>query len=171
MLLLLSARLAAVRALLRPRAALVLENLSLRQQLAVMKRTTPRPQLRRLDRVFWVLLSSLCSRWRDLLVVVKPETVVAWHRAGFRLFWRWRSRLQGRPPIPPEVIALFRRMATENTGWGAPRIQAELKLFGHEVAKSTVATGFRKKQNGGAAGGGCRPPNVTASEQVGSRAR
>jgi len=108
--------LAAFCALLRPRAALVLENLALRQQLAVMMRTAPRPRLRRSDRVFWALLVRLWSGWRSCLVVVKPETVVAWHRAGFRLFWRWRSRRRGRPPISAEVIALIRRMATENTG-------------------------------------------------------
>jgi transposase InsO family protein len=149
MLLVLRALVAALRALLRPRAALVLENLALRQQLAVLKRTAPRPRLRQLDRVFWVVLSSLWSRWRDLLVVVKPETVVAWHRAGFRLYWRWRSRRRGRPPIAADVIAVIRRMATENTGWGAPRIQAELKLLGHDVAESTVAKYIPQRRRDG----------------------
>ena len=149
MLLLLQTLLAAVRALFRPRAALVLENLALRQQLAVLKRTSPRPQLRRLDRVFWVALLAPWSRWRDVLVVVKPETVVAWHRAGFRLFWRRRSRRRGRPPISADVIALIRKMATENTGWGAPRIQAELRLLGHDVAESTVAKYIPQRRRDG----------------------
>jgi hypothetical protein len=149
MLLLLRTLLAAVRALLRPRTALVLENLALRQQLAVLKRTAPRPKLRRLDCVFWVVLPALWSRWRNLLIVVKPGTVVAWHRAGFRPFWRWRSRRPGRPPISAAVIALIRRMSTQNTGWGAPRIQAEFRLLGHDVAESTVAKYIPKRRHEG----------------------
>ena len=149
MLLVLLTLLADIRALLRPRAALILENLALRQQLAVLKRSTPRPQLRRLDRVFWALLARVWSGWRDVLVVVKPETVVAWHRAGFHLFWQWRSRRRGRPSISSNVIALIRKMATENTGWGAPRIQAELRLLGHDVAESTVAKYMLKRRRGG----------------------
>ena len=104
MLLLLRTLLAALRALLRPRASLVLENLALRQQLAVLNRTASRPRLRRLDRLFWALLVRLWSGWRSCLVVVKPETVVAWHRAGFRLFWRWRSRRRDRSPIAADTI-------------------------------------------------------------------
>jgi transposase InsO family protein len=119
-------------------------------KLAVLKRTAPRPKLRRLDRVFWALLVRVWSGWRSFLVVVKPETVVAWHRAGFRQFWRWHSRQRGRPPITADEIALIRRMATENCGWGAARIRSELKLLGHEVAESTVANYLPKRQRDGA---------------------
>lgn len=120
-------------------AALMAENLALRQQLAVFKRKTPRPRLRRRDRNFWVWLAWLWRDWRSALVIVQPETVVRWHRAGFRLYWRFKSRKSGRPKTAAEVRQLIRRMARENPLWGAPRIQSELKLLGHELAESTVA--------------------------------
>ncbi|MEX2169841.1 MAG: integrase core domain-containing protein [Pirellulales bacterium] len=120
-------------------AALVAENAALRQQLAVYKRESLRPKLRRRDRIFWVWLSQLWSDWRSALVIVQPETVVHWHRAGFRLYWRLKSRKSGRPKASAEVRQLIRRIARENPLWGAPRIQSELKLLGHELAESTVA--------------------------------
>ena len=82
----------ALRSAFRSRANLALENLALRQQLANLRRTSGRPYLRKADRAFWIVLSRLWSRWADVLVVVKPDTVVRWHQAGFRLFWRWKSR-------------------------------------------------------------------------------
>ncbi len=117
-----------VRAILRRRATLALENLALRQQLAVLRRSVKRPRLRPRDRVFWILLRRLCPDWRSHLILVKPDTVVRWHRRGFRLFWRWKSRSGGRPRIDPEVMALIRRMSRENATWGVPRIQSELRL-------------------------------------------
>ena len=84
--------LGALRSGLRTRADLTIENLALRQQLANLRRTSGRPRLRDSDRAFLLVLSRLWSRWADVLVVVKPDTVVRWHRAGFRLFWRWKSR-------------------------------------------------------------------------------
>lgn len=112
----------------RSRCSLALEILALRQQLGVLKRKTPRPRLRIQDRVFWILLRRLWPAWNKVLIIVKPETVVAWHRAGFRLFWRLRSRAKilGRPKLNAEVRALTRRMASENSSWGAPRIHGEL---------------------------------------------
>jgi transposase InsO family protein len=79
--------------------------------------------------------------WRSALVIVKPETVIRWHRQGFRLYWRWKSKAcrPGRPMIEPELRALIRRMSKDNPTWGAPRIQSELKLLGHDIAESTVA--------------------------------
>jgi putative transposase len=108
----------------RSRYSLALEILALRQQLGVLKRKTPHPRLRTQDRVFWILLRRLWPAWSKVLIIVKPETVVAWHRAGFRLFWRLRSRVKplGRPKLNAEVRALIRRMASENSSWGAPRI-------------------------------------------------
>ena len=91
---------ALVSALISPfcsRASLVAENLALRQQLAVLRRAAPRPRLRPVDRAFWVVLSRAWSRWADTLVVVKPETVIGWHRRGFVRFWARRSRGAGRP--------------------------------------------------------------------------
>ena len=107
---------------------IVLENLALRQQLAAMKRSAKRPQLRARDRLFWVILSRFWSNWREALIVVKPETVVRWHKKGFKLFWKFKSRRKGpgRPPISPEIRDLVRRMAETNPLWGAPRIHGEL---------------------------------------------
>jgi hypothetical protein len=129
-----------LRVLLPPRGQLALENLALRQQLAVLRRSVPRPRLRPWDRLFWAWLSRYWGGWKDALVIVVPATVVGWHRQGFRLYWRWKSRGRpGRPRIDPHVRGLIRRMSRENPLWGAPRIQAELRLLGHHVAESTVA--------------------------------
>src|SRR5215469_6031196 len=104
-----------------------LEILSLRQQLAVLKRQRPRPPLDSGDRLFWTTLRRFWSRWTDVLLIVKPETVVGWHRAGFRLYWRWRCRPRGgRPRITQELRDLIGRLAKENPDWGAPKIHAEL---------------------------------------------
>ena len=102
--------LAAVRVFFRSRSDTALEILALRQQVAVLKRKRPRPCLNSFDRLFWTALQRLWSRWTDVLVIVKPETVIGWHRAGFRLYWRWRSRTGGgRPKISDEMRVLIRR--------------------------------------------------------------
>ena len=101
----------------------------------------PRLTLADIDRRFLVALRDSWPRWRDALVIVKPETVVAWHRAGFRRFGRWKSRPRrraGRPATAREVRVLVLRMANENATWGAPRIHGELLKFGCEVAERTV---------------------------------
>ncbi len=90
-----------VREIPMSRATLRLENFALRQQIAVLKRERPRPQFRPLDRVFWVFLSRLWPCWKDALVIVQPETVVGWHRQGFRLFWKWRSCQERRVACEP----------------------------------------------------------------------
>ncbi|CAB1063207.1 Mobile element protein [Olavius sp. associated proteobacterium Delta 1] len=114
---------------------IVLENLALRQQLATMKRSAKRPQLRASDRLFWIILSRFLSNWRQVLIVVKPETVVRWHKKGFKLFWRFKSRRKGpgRPPISSEIRDLVRRIAKANPLWGAPRIHGELLKLGIET--------------------------------------
>ena len=120
--------LAVIRVFFRSRSDTALEVLALRQQVAVLKRKRPRPKLNSLDRLFWTTLHRFWPRWSDVLVIVKPETVIGWHRAGFRLYWRWRSRPRGRRPrITGEMRDLIRRMAEENAGWGAPKIHGELK--------------------------------------------
>ena len=123
------------------RASLAVGNLALRQQLNVLKRSVKHPRLRRRDRIFWAWLSRYWSNWRSVLVIVQPATVIRWHRAGFRLYWRWRSRKRtvGRPRVEAEIRDLLRRMCLENPTWGAPRIQSELRLLGHDVAESAVA--------------------------------
>jgi putative transposase len=110
----------AFRVFFRSRLDTSFEVLALRQQVAVLKRKRPRPALNRLDRFFWTTLRSMWPRWSDVLVIVKPERVIGWHRAGFRLYWRWLSRPRaGRPKVSEEIRTLIRGMATENPGWGA----------------------------------------------------
>ena len=114
-----------VRSLVVPRGSLAVENLALRQQLAVLKRSVKRPRLRRRDRFFWAWLCRIWIDWRSAIIIVKPETVICWHREGFRLLWRWKSRPKGgRPTVDPEIRALIRRMHAENATWGAPRVRA-----------------------------------------------
>jgi putative transposase len=151
-----SALLGALIAALRPRASLVLEILVLRQQLAVFKRARPRPQLRPIDRAFWVVISRVWARWSDALAIVKPATVVAWHRRGFARFWAWKSRRVGRPPLAPEIVALIVRMARENPLWSRRRIANELAKLGHDVGKDAVA-----KYMPSPAGRPPRPPSPT----------
>ena len=130
-----------VRCLWLGQARVSIENLALRQQLAAFKQETPRPRLRVRDRLFWVVLSRLWKDWRSALIIVEPDTVVRWHRLGFRLFWRWKSASgkRGRPKISAELRELIRRMTRENVTWGAPRIAAELALLGHDLSPTTVA--------------------------------
>src|SRR5436309_9082362 len=135
-----------VRALLGNSAAVSLENVALRHQLAVLQRSGGRPRLRRQDRLLWVVLSQLWADWRASLLIVQPATVLAWHRQGFQLYWRWKSRCRsaGRPPIDVEIRTLIRRMAGENPTCGRRRIRNELRLLGYEVAGLTVATYMRR---------------------------
>jgi transposase InsO family protein len=135
-----------VRALFVSRHKLALETVALRQQLAVFKRKQSRPELRRLDRLFWITLRALWPGWTESLILVKPETVVSWHRTGFRLFWRWRSRFRhsGRPKISAEIRQLIRRMKTDNPSWGAPRIHGELLQLGFTISEPTVSRYLRR---------------------------
>jgi len=136
------AALGSLRSLVRTRRELALENLALRQQLAILRRASPkRLQLKSADKIFWAWLSSVWAHWADVLVIVRPDTVVRWHRSGFRLLWRWKSRRQGpgRPPASKDIHDLIRRMATENLGWGAPRIHGELLKLGIHVSERTVS--------------------------------
>jgi transposase InsO family protein len=130
-----------VRALMRPRSDLVLENLALRQQLAVMVRSGRRPRITIADRWFWVMLRRCWSHWAEVLVFVKPETVVSWHRRNFRRYWTWLSQRgrRGRPAIKTNLRALIRRMAMENPTWGAPRIHGELLMLGFNISERTVS--------------------------------
>jgi putative transposase len=125
----------------RSHAALQLEVLALRHQLQVLHRARPpRLRLTAADRLLWVWLAGVWNNWRTALVIVKPETVIAWHRRGFRLFWTWRSRRRtGRPTVPSHVRALIRTMSRANPLWGAPRIHGELLKLGIDVCQATVA--------------------------------
>ena len=137
-----TALLAAIRSSLRTRAELEMEILALRHQLAVLQQAAPRRlRLSRGDRLLWVLLSRVWSRWRDAVQIVQPATVVSWHRRLFAWQWRWRSappRL-GRPPIARDMRALIQKMHRANPIWGAPRIHGELQKLGIAIAETTVA--------------------------------
>ena len=124
---------------LRGRANLTLENVALRHQLMVAHRHGRRPRLTGTDRAVWVALRQLWSGWRGSLVIVKPATVVAWHRAGFRGYWTWKSgNAGGRPRLDPEHRNMIRQMWRDNSTWGSPRIQAELAKLGIDASRSTV---------------------------------
>jgi len=123
----------------RSRAVVELENLALRHQLHVLRRQRPgRLRLFTFDRLLWVLLYRFWPRCLETMVLVKPATVIQWHRQGFRLFWRWRSR-SGRPSVEREIRDLIRQMSSANPLWGAPRIHGELLKLGIEVSQATVA--------------------------------
>jgi len=121
------------------RRDLAFENLVLRQQLVVLKENGARPQLTQADRVFWTLLSRPWPKWRDALHLVRPETVIRWHRQGFRRHWTHKWRKRGRPPIDPKIQALIRRMCAANPLWGAPRIHGELLKLGINVSQAVVS--------------------------------
>jgi transposase InsO family protein len=139
------ALLAYLCAFVRARHDLGLEILVLRRQVAVLKRKRPLPPLNSFDRLFWIALRRVWSRWSEALIMVKPETVVGWHRAGFRLFWRFRSRGGGRR-VEPDAFEIVRRMARENPTWGAPRIHGELLKLGFEISERTVSRYLARRQ-------------------------
>jgi putative transposase len=129
------------------RRDLLLENLVLRQQLAVLKQRKRRPKLDRVDKLFWVVVQKVWSEWGKSLLIVTPETVVRWHRAGFRRYWHWRSRREiscGRRRISREVRELIFQMVAQNPTWGAPRVHGELLKLGFSVSERTVSRWTRR---------------------------
>jgi transposase InsO family protein len=136
------------RAKLKSRARLEAENIVLRQQVIVLSRKArSRVRLRNIDRLIFDWLCRLFPSILNAITVVKPETVIRWHRRGFRAYWRWKSsRVGGRPKIDREIRDLIRRMSNENPLWGAPRIHSELLMLGIEVAQSTVARYMTRRQ-------------------------
>ena len=136
----------AVRVFVLCRTGLTLEILALCQQVAVLKRKRPRPKLNGMSRLFWTALRGVWPRWAEVLLIVKPETVVGWHRTGFRLFWRWRSRgrAPGRATVTAEIQELIRRIARENPSWGAPKVHGELLKLGFMVSERSVIVHLTK---------------------------
>jgi putative transposase len=133
--------------LTRVRRGLLLENLALRQQLAVLKRQHPKPRIGLLDKLFWISVRRVWSGWKQSLIVVTPETVVRWHRAGFRSYWRLISRARtqvGRRPTSREVRELIFRMRAENPTWGAPRIHGELLMLGYDLSERTISRWMKR---------------------------
>ena len=127
--------------LVKSRRRLRAENVVLRHQLNILRRqASGRVRLSNVDRLAFVWLYRLCPAVVDAVAIVRPETLIRWHRRGFRAFWRWKSRSGGgRPPVPAEVRNLIREMSRVNCLWGAPRIHGELLKLGIEIAQSTVA--------------------------------
>ena len=136
------------RSRLKSRACLEAENLVLRQQVIVLSRKSrSRVRLRNIDRLIFVWLYRFFPSILNAITVIKPETVIRWHRRGFRAYWRWKSRRRGgRPKIDREIRDLIRRMSRETPLWGAPRIHGELLMLGIEVAQSTVARYMTRRQ-------------------------
>lgn len=123
----------------RSKSQLIAENALLRQQLIVLQRQTKRPRLTQLDYFLFLLLTHWHQTWRSALLILKPETVLGWHRQGFRLFWKLKTRHHGgRSPLPAETIALIQQLAKENHWWGAERIRGELLKLGITVSKRTI---------------------------------
>ena len=164
--------LGSLRSALRTRAELALENLALRQQLINLRRTSSRARLRNCDRAFWLVLSRFWSRWADALVVVKPDTVLRWHRAGFRLFWRWKSRSHGpaEGSAAPEVRLGDRGTST----WPGSAVPYECLIVGPLPARScspgSAVWPSRSKEPApgkshlrGESGGSCQAPSRQAS--------
>ena len=138
----------AIRSLFLSRENLTLENLALRQQVAVLKRENPRPNIRWFDRAFWVGLRSFWLNWINSLIIVKPETVVGWHKQGYKLYWNAisrRGKRRGRPRKDKEIRDLIRRIARENPSWGAPKVHGELLMLGFDVSERTVSRYLPKR--------------------------
>ena len=145
-----------IRSFFKKRSELFIENLALRQQLAIYKQKKKRPKICMKDRLFWIILSRLWENWRDALIIVKPETVIGWHRKGFKLFWKFKSRKRrpGRPLIDKKTRKLIENMAKDNPLWGAPRLHGELTKLGIDVCEKTVSNIIRKIRKG-------KPPSQT----------
>ena len=138
----------AVIGLFRSRASLEAENVALRHQLNVLRRQSPkRPTLSAIDRLIFVGLYRFAPSIREALRIVEPETVIRWHRASFRLFWRWKSRSRpGRPKVASEIRQLIHEMSLANPLWGAPRIRGELLKLGIDVGQTSVAKYMAKRR-------------------------
>ena len=137
-----------LRLIFRSKHDVALENLALRQQLAVQQRSIKRPKIMNRDRVFWIWLSRFWNDWKLSLIVVKPPTVIDWHKKGFKYYWKRKSRRVGRPNIDWELIKLIRGLQKANVTWPAQRIQGELKKLGFEVCDNTVAKYMTKAKDG-----------------------
>jgi putative transposase len=124
---------------LQSQHALGLENLALRHQIHLLKRQGHKPRPRRQDRLLWVVLKRAWRDWRSALMLFQPETVIAWQRAGFRAYWRWKSRhRRDRPGKDPELVQLIRVMWEANPTWGSPRIRDELAKLGLHASTATI---------------------------------
>ena len=126
-----------------------LEILALRHQLGVLQRSVKKPKLNRFDRVLWAWFCGTWTAWRSALCIVKPDTVIAWHRKGYRLLWTWKVRRgqPGRPAVPKEIRKLIRQMSRDNQLWGAPRIHGELLKLGIDIGETSVSKYMVRRRN------------------------
>jgi transposase InsO family protein len=141
----------------RSRGALLAENALLRHQLAIMERNTGQPKLTPLDRIVLVALSRVAPTWKNVLRLVQPDTLLRWHRTGFRMLWRWKTSAQRTIPfrrLDPETTTLIRTMAKDNRLWGAERIRGELLKLGLAVSKRTVQKYMQAPRARGSCGQG-----------------
>src|SRR4029453_7457759 len=140
---------AAASGAFKSRATLQLENLALRHHPRFLRRAVKRPKLTSADRLLWTWLCEVWSDWRSALVIVKPETVIGWHRKGLRLFWTWKVRhgQPGRPPVSKEIRQLIRKMSRENPLWGAPRIHGELLKLGVDIGETSMGKYIVRTRN------------------------
>ena len=131
-----------LRSFLKSRHQLVLENLASRQQVTMLRQSAKRPRATVADKLFWILFSRYVDGWRKVLYGLHPDTVVRWHRRGFRFYWRMkrRGRKPGRPAIDTALRKLIREMQATNMGWGAPRIHGELVKLGIDISQATVSS-------------------------------
>ncbi len=140
--------LGAVLLLFRTRRSLMLENLALRQQLAVFKRQQPRPRLGAIDKLFWVVARRFWAHWKKALLIVLPDTVARWHRSGFKLYWamlcKVRKPVGGGRRISQQIRELILRMVADNPSWGAPRIHGELLMLGFDVSETTISRWMKR---------------------------
>jgi putative transposase len=136
-------------------ANLAAENIALRQQLIVLRRNQKRPVLKERDRLFWLAISRVWSGWRDALLIVKPDTVVRWHKRAFRFYWRRKSERgkRGRPPLDLEIRAIVLKIAEANPLWGAPTIHGELLKLGIDISERTVSKLIHRRRR--------KPPSQT----------
>jgi putative transposase len=135
-----------LRRSIKTRTQLILENIFLAKQLEIDQRTDPKLKIKKSDRLFFGLMMDLLSNWKERIFIVKPETVIKWHRSAFKFYWRWKSKSKGgRPKVTREVINLIKQIANENPSWGAPRIHGELKKLGFNLSESTVQRYMSKK--------------------------
>lgn len=133
---------------IRSKTQLQLENVYLRKQIEILKRSSTTCEIENYDRLFFAVLKNLIFNWKNNLYIIKPETVIKWHRKGFKLYWTIKSRKKnGKPKIDEEIRILIRQMALENPMWGVPRIHGELLKLGDKVSKSTVHRYMPKVNN------------------------
>jgi putative transposase len=131
--------------LTRSRFQLIAENALLRQQLIILERQVKKPRFTQSDRLWLVLLASRVGRWKDTLLIMKPDTLLRWHRPGIRLIWKFKSRNRsGRPKVSADIISMIQQMATENRLWGAERIRGELLKLDIKVSTATIQKYIRQ---------------------------